>query len=94
LEARRLLTSYLVNSLADTIADDGMLTFWQAIQASNTNVRVNEAAHQGTYHFVRDYATDVLPGFYRAQLPNFSAVDDRLNSLGPALLRYQPDCFQ
>ncbi len=44
LEARRLLTSYLVDSLADTIADDGMLTLREAVLASNTNASVNEAA--------------------------------------------------
>ena len=34
---------YIVNSLADTLAADGVLTLREAIQAANTNAAVNEA---------------------------------------------------
>ena len=45
LEPRLLLSgmTYLVNSLADTVASDGVVTLREAIQASNTNLAVNEA---------------------------------------------------
>ncbi len=43
LEARRLLTSYLVDTVADTIAEDGFVSLREAIQAANTNSAVNEA---------------------------------------------------
>ena len=35
LEARRLLTTLVVNSTADTVADDGFLTLREAITSSN-----------------------------------------------------------
>lgn len=45
LEPRVLLsgTNYLVNSLADVVANDGVVTLREAIQAANTNTAVNEA---------------------------------------------------
>ena len=45
LEPRLLLsgTSYLVNSLADAVATDGVVTLREAIQAANTNLARNEA---------------------------------------------------
>ncbi|TWU46647.1 choice-of-anchor Q domain-containing protein [Rubripirellula reticaptiva] len=44
LEARRLLTSYLVDTVADTIADDGFVSLREAIQAANTNSAVGDVA--------------------------------------------------
>tara|TARA_R110002049_G_scaffold4601_5_gene32561 strand:+ start:774565 stop:780117 length:5553 start_codon:yes stop_codon:yes gene_type:complete len=44
LEARRVLTSYLVNTTADTIADDGVVSLREALQAANTNASVNSVA--------------------------------------------------
>lgn len=44
LEARRLLTSYLVDTIADTIAQDGFVSLREAIQAANTNSAVGDAA--------------------------------------------------
>jgi len=45
LEPRLLLsgTAYVVDSLADTVANDGHVTLREAIQAANTNLAVNEA---------------------------------------------------
>ncbi|HBO43663.1 MAG TPA: hypothetical protein DD670_06980, partial [Planctomycetaceae bacterium] len=37
LEDRRMLTVFLVDSLADTVADDGATTLREALQAANTN---------------------------------------------------------
>ncbi|MCC7146990.1 MAG: right-handed parallel beta-helix repeat-containing protein [Phycisphaeraceae bacterium] len=46
LEPRVLLsgTAYVIDSLLDTVADDGHLTLREAILAANTNAAVNEAA--------------------------------------------------
>ncbi len=44
LEDRRLLTVYTVDSLLDTVADDGLVTLREAIQAANTNTAVYDAA--------------------------------------------------
>ncbi|WP_146461858.1 beta strand repeat-containing protein [Rubripirellula tenax] len=44
MEARRLLTSYLVDTVADSIADDGFVSLREAIQAANTNSLVGDAA--------------------------------------------------
>ncbi|EMI28449.1 choice-of-anchor Q domain-containing protein [Rhodopirellula europaea] len=44
LEARRVLTSYLVDTVADEIADDGFVSLREAIQAANTNSAVGDAA--------------------------------------------------
>ena len=46
LEPRLLLsgTTYLVNSLADVVAVDGVVTLREAAEAANTNLAVNEAA--------------------------------------------------
>jgi len=43
LEPRILLTSYLVDSLADVVASDGFITLREALQAANTNTAINEA---------------------------------------------------
>ena len=45
LEPRLLLdgTSYLVNSLADVVATDGVVTLREAIEAANTNAAVHDA---------------------------------------------------
>ena len=45
LEPRLLLSgmTFLVNSLADAVAADGVVTLREAIQAANTNLAVNEA---------------------------------------------------
>ncbi|HBO44349.1 MAG TPA: hypothetical protein DD670_10540 [Planctomycetaceae bacterium] len=40
LEDRRMLTVFLVDSLADTLADDGVTTLREAIQAANTNTEL------------------------------------------------------
>ena len=44
LESRLLLTTYVVNSLADVVANDGALTLREALQAANSNTAVNEAS--------------------------------------------------
>ncbi|QDT11229.1 beta strand repeat-containing protein [Stieleria marina] len=44
LEARRVLTAYLVTTLDDTVAADGEVSLREAIQASNTNAAVGDAA--------------------------------------------------
>ncbi len=44
LEARRLLTTYLVDTVADTIADDGFVSLREAVQAANTNAASGDAA--------------------------------------------------
>jgi len=38
LEDRRMLTAYLVDSLADTMLDDGLTTLREALEAANTNM--------------------------------------------------------
>ena len=43
LEDRRLLSIYSVNSLADLVADDGLVTLREALQAANTNAIVYDA---------------------------------------------------
>jgi len=45
LEPRMLLsgTTYVVNSLADWVATDGVVTLREAIEAANTNVAVHNA---------------------------------------------------
>jgi len=43
LESRRLLTTYLVDTTDDAVADDDVLTLREALQAANTNVPVYEA---------------------------------------------------
>jgi len=43
LEDRRMLTTYLVDSLGDSLAADGWVTLREALEAANTNVPVNEA---------------------------------------------------
>jgi len=50
LEARLLLsgTSYVVNSLADTVATDGVVTLREAIQAANANVAVTGDVQAGS----------------------------------------------
>ena len=44
LEDRRMLTIFAVGSLADVVADDGVVTLREAIEAANTNVAVFDAA--------------------------------------------------
>ena len=44
LEGRRLLTSYIVDTVSDAVANDGFVSLREAIQAANTNLAVNEAA--------------------------------------------------
>ncbi len=44
LEARRLLTTYFVDTVADTIANDGFVSLREAIEASNTNAVSGDAA--------------------------------------------------
>jgi hypothetical protein len=43
LEDRRLLTVFAVNSLADVVADDGLVTLREALQAANTNAPVYDS---------------------------------------------------
>ena len=43
LEDRRLLTAFLVNSLADIVAADGYVTLREALEAANTNAAVFDA---------------------------------------------------
>lgn len=43
LEVRRLLTTYLVDTLTDTMAEDGLLSLREAIEASSTDQPRNEA---------------------------------------------------
>ncbi|MCM2371709.1 dockerin type I domain-containing protein [Aporhodopirellula aestuarii] len=43
LEDRRLLAAYVVNTNADTVAVDGMISLREAIQAANINAAFNEA---------------------------------------------------
>lgn len=43
LEERTLLTSYVVNTLIDGVAEDGLLSLREAVQAASTNTAVNEA---------------------------------------------------
>ncbi|MCO8125564.1 hypothetical protein NHH03_27745, partial [Stieleria sp. TO1_6] len=43
LEVRRVLTSYLVDTVADVVAEDGMVSLREALMAANSNLAVNEA---------------------------------------------------
>ena len=43
LEDRRLLTAFLVNSLADIVAADGYVTLREALQAASTNALAHDA---------------------------------------------------
>ncbi|TWU66199.1 CHRD domain-containing protein [Crateriforma conspicua] len=44
LEARRVLTGYIVDTVDDVVAADGFVSLREAIQAANSNSAVNEAA--------------------------------------------------
>ena len=44
LESRRVLASYIVDTAVDVVADDGMVSLREAVQAANDNVQVNDAA--------------------------------------------------
>ena len=44
LEQRLVLTTFVVTSLADGVAEDGLITLREAVQASNTNTAVSDAA--------------------------------------------------
>ncbi len=48
LEGRVLLSAYVVNSLADTIASDGVVTLREALEASNTNTAVTADVSAGS----------------------------------------------
>ncbi len=43
LEQRRVLAAYLVNTADDVVAEDGLVSLREAIEAANTNAAVNEA---------------------------------------------------
>ena len=43
LEDRRMLTTFLVDSLDDVVAEDGVITLREAIEAANTNAAIGDA---------------------------------------------------
>jgi len=56
-------TQYVVDSLEDIVAPDGVLTLREAIEAANTNQAVNEAAAgSGTKSDVITFATSLSNG--------------------------------
>ena len=62
LEPRLLLTTtYIVNSLSDTVAEDGVMTLREALQAANTDLAVHEAA-PGSGADVIEFASDLFAG--------------------------------
>ncbi|MBN2024305.1 MAG: hypothetical protein JW809_16090 [Pirellulales bacterium] len=63
LEDRRLLTAYTVNSLADVVALDGVITLREALEAANTNAPVCDApAGSATQDDAIQFARDISGG--------------------------------
>ncbi|MCX7427700.1 MAG: right-handed parallel beta-helix repeat-containing protein [Planctomycetia bacterium] len=70
LEDRRMLTAFLVNSLSDAVAADGVITLREALEAANTNAAVFDAragsdAETDVITFAPELftdGTDPLPG--------------------------------
>jgi hypothetical protein len=76
-------TTYLVNTLADTVADDGLLSVREAVMAADTNQAVHEApAGSNTEQDVIEFDPGLYGGTIVLSLGMLSITDD-LRIIGP-----------